>query len=110
MDGLAKGAPAMTADPQTEMLLTVEDLADLLSLSRRTVWRWLNDGRLPVPLRLSPRVVRWRASDVQQFLDRKGDRISGSLCSAKQLLTRSRPGPPPATAVDAKASITICRK
>ena len=45
-----------------DMLLTVKDVAELLSVARRTVWRWSRLGKLPRPLKLSPRAVRWRAS------------------------------------------------
>jgi prophage regulatory protein len=62
----------MALDPQTDMLITVRDLAELLSVNRRTVWRWLRAGILPRPVRLTTRTVRWRASVVQRFLDDAG--------------------------------------
>ena len=51
-------------------LLRVEQVAERLSVARRTVWRWLAQGRLPPPLRLSPGCVRWRAADIEAHLAR----------------------------------------
>ncbi len=51
-------------------LMTVLDVAALLGISDRTVWLWTHSGRLPKPVKLTPRVVRWRRSDLQHFLDK----------------------------------------
>ena len=56
--------------PPVDMLLTVKDLADLLSICQRTAWRWAKQGKIPRALKLSRRAVRWRASDIQAYLDR----------------------------------------
>lgn len=47
----------------------VSDLCRLTSLSRRTVFRLLAQGRIPEPVRLGPRLLRWRARDVEKFLE-----------------------------------------
>jgi prophage regulatory protein len=53
-----------------DMLLTVEDVAELLSIAPRTVFRWARERKLPRPVRLSRRAVRWRASAIQAYIDR----------------------------------------
>ena len=53
-----------------DMLLTVKDVAELLSVNPRTVYRWSRQRQLPRPVKLSRRAVRWRASAIQGFLDR----------------------------------------
>ena len=53
-----------------DMLLTVKDVAELLSVAPRTVFRWSRQRKLPRPVKLSPRAVRWRASAIQAFLDK----------------------------------------
>jgi prophage regulatory protein len=50
-------------------LLTVGDVARRLRISRRTVWRWSAAGRLPAPLRLGPQCTRWRAAEIQRYVD-----------------------------------------
>ncbi|NOG54737.1 MAG: helix-turn-helix domain-containing protein [Planctomycetes bacterium] len=51
-------------------LLSVKQTATLLGLAERTVWRYANSGRLPAPLRLSSRAVRWRRRDLLAWLDK----------------------------------------
>ena len=55
--------------PADKDLLTVNDVARKLSISQRTVWRWLAMGRLPEPIRYSATCIRWRAADIQRHID-----------------------------------------
>jgi len=52
-------------------LLTVRQVAELLGVHTRSVWRMAQTGEIPAPIRLSERVVRWRLSDLRIHLDRK---------------------------------------
>ncbi|RMD99403.1 MAG: AlpA family phage regulatory protein [Bacteroidetes bacterium] len=45
-------------------MLRPAQLAELLGVSRSTIWRWVSEGRLPKPLKLSRRVTVWRQDDV----------------------------------------------
>jgi predicted DNA-binding transcriptional regulator AlpA len=49
-------------------LLTVRDVAWRFSIGVRTVWRWVALGKLPPPMRLSARCVRWRDDDLQRYV------------------------------------------
>lgn len=49
-------------------LVSVAELARRLGVSPRSIWRWTSAGKLPQPLRLSKRTVRWRWADVEAFL------------------------------------------
>ena len=53
---------------QFTSLWRVEQVADRLAVARRTVWRWLAQGKLPPPLRLSKTCVRWRPEDIEAHL------------------------------------------
>jgi prophage regulatory protein len=53
-------------------LLTARDVAARLSMSTRTLYRLVAAGSFPRPVRLGRRFARWRASDVQRFLDGLG--------------------------------------
>lgn len=44
-------------------------LADLLSVSRGTVWRWSRNGQLPKPIQLGPATKRWRLDEVLSYID-----------------------------------------
>jgi len=44
-------------------LLTVAEAAELLKVTRHTIYRWIAEGRLPA-VRYSPRVLRIRSEDL----------------------------------------------
>ena len=49
-------------------LLTVRDVAALLRIHPRSVWRAATAGDIPKPIRIGPKVVRWRMADLQAFI------------------------------------------
>jgi predicted DNA-binding transcriptional regulator AlpA len=55
---------------QLETLLTVKDVAEILSVGVRTVWRWAASDKIPRPIRLASKIRRWKASQLQAYLDR----------------------------------------
>jgi len=48
-------------------LVTAEQLAEILQVSTRTVWRMRSAGQLPKPVRIGGN-VRWRAQDVASWI------------------------------------------
>lgn len=50
-------------------LLTSQDVCTRLSISQRTLWRWVSTGYLPQPIRRNSHFVRWLAKDIDKFLD-----------------------------------------
>ena len=56
-----------TVDDLAPLLMTANDLAHMLAVSRLTIWRWRSAGRLPPPLRIG-RVVRWKRSEIETWL------------------------------------------
>ncbi len=57
---------------QVPELLTAREVARRLNIGMRTVWRWSASGELPAPVRLGKagRVVRWKAVEIDSFLER----------------------------------------
>jgi excisionase family DNA binding protein len=55
-----------------ERLLTARDLAKKLQVGQRTIWRWVAEGRLPAPVRISSHCLRWRWEDVDRHFRRAG--------------------------------------
>jgi len=43
-------------------------VAAILSCSHATLWRWVKDGRIPSPRKLSPRVTAWNVGELRQYL------------------------------------------
>lgn len=63
----------MTTSPDQDQLLTVEETAALLKISTETLkeWRLNAEGEGPKFLRLGHRTVRYRRSDVAQWMDER---------------------------------------
>jgi predicted DNA-binding transcriptional regulator AlpA len=66
-DGRAEKIDAPS--PAGKELLTGEDLAGLLQVSVRTLFRLRARGVLPAPVEISTNIVRWRMADVRAYLD-----------------------------------------
>ncbi|MCC6661385.1 MAG: helix-turn-helix domain-containing protein [Phycisphaerales bacterium] len=58
-------------------VVSVREVAELLGVNPRTVWRMAQTGEIPAPIRLGERIVRWRLSDLREHLDRKAAGASG---------------------------------
>ena len=72
-------APARAAFPELDPargplpnqdFWSANQLAQLIGVSRRTVWAMVARGDLPQPLRLSRSLVRWKRADVAAFIER----------------------------------------
>jgi len=44
----------------------------LLSISDKTIWKWVKNRQLPAPIKLSTNVTVWRLSDVQAWMQSQG--------------------------------------
>lgn len=53
----------------SQLLFSDQQLADLLALSRSTVWRMVRRGDLPQPIKIGS-AARFRADEVEAALDR----------------------------------------
>ncbi len=49
-------------------LLTSQDVARRLSIGVRTLWRMVAAGKLPQPIRYSRKLVRWKATDIDRYI------------------------------------------
>lgn len=49
------------------VLITVDQVATMLQVSTRTVWRMRSSGELPAPVRVAGG-VRWRHTDVELWI------------------------------------------
>ena len=48
-------------------LVSAKELAEMLSISQRHLWRMKSAGKLPKPIKFG-RCVRWMMSDIESFL------------------------------------------
>lgn len=57
-----------TASP-AEKLLILPTVLERITMSRSGWLQGVKDGRYPAPVRLSPRRVAWRESDITSFIN-----------------------------------------
>jgi excisionase family DNA binding protein len=50
------------------LTLDVREVAQLLGVSKRTVYRMLDDGEIPKPIKLR-NATRWRRTDIELFVE-----------------------------------------
>lgn len=66
-------AATMQAESRPDLqLLKAADVARLLRVSVRQVWRLVASGALPEPVKLAARTVRWREADLAAWLEGRG--------------------------------------
>jgi predicted DNA-binding transcriptional regulator AlpA len=65
-------SPPRVAPVAVEQLLTRKEICRLFGISRSSSYR-LSGTYLPPPLRIAPRVVRWRREDVEGLLRRAAE-------------------------------------
>lgn len=54
-----------------DSFLRLPQVLERVPVSRSGLWKMVADGRFPAPVKLSPRVTVWKASDVQAYIAAK---------------------------------------
>ena len=58
-----------TATQAADGFLRLPQVLERIPVSRSGWWQGVKEGRFPQPVKLSPRVTVWRASDVQAYIE-----------------------------------------
>ena len=58
--------------PETGFLRQSQIVGGIVPASASTLWRWVNAGTFPKPIKLSERVTAWRCEDVRAWLEQQG--------------------------------------
>lgn len=66
---------ALRSETEGPELLKAWQVADRLAVSVRTLWRMLQRGTFPGPIRYSRKLVRWKTSEVTAWLDRQANKV-----------------------------------
>jgi excisionase family DNA binding protein len=53
-------------------LMTSQQVAELLVVSVRTVWRLVASGKFPQPVRYNRKLVRWKSAEVSRYIESLG--------------------------------------
>jgi len=51
--------------------IKVKELAELLSVSRSTIWRWTSAKILPQPIKITARTTVWDSDEILKFIAKK---------------------------------------
>ena len=62
------GNPNQRVGEGTPLLVNAAQVATMLSISKREVERMVADGRLPRPIRLGKRLVRWNLATLRRWI------------------------------------------
>ena len=52
-------------------LYDVKGIAAVLSISARTLWRWIQEGQFPKPDIKRDKFVRWKPETLQDWIDQE---------------------------------------
>ena len=58
-------------------ILRPKELMNLIGVSRSTIWRWEQEGKLPPKIIISDRVGGWRSSDIEKWLEDHRSALTG---------------------------------
>ena len=59
----------MTSDIGIDPIIRTNDLVRLLGIHKTTLWRWVQAGEFPEPLRMNRNTIGWRISTIEAWLE-----------------------------------------
>ena len=65
--------PVPTFQPEPDTWLTPRQLSECLNIDYSTVFKWVREGKLPPGQQFSPKIKRWRMSDITAWQEKKQD-------------------------------------
>ncbi|MDE2255903.1 MAG: AlpA family phage regulatory protein [Betaproteobacteria bacterium] len=66
--------------PVSGFLRQSQIIGSIVPVGASTLWRWVNAGTFPKPVKLSGRVTAWRCEDVRLWIDQQ--RSAGDKAAA----------------------------
>ena len=52
---------------------TRQQIENLFQVSSATIYRWTKEGRFPKPIHLGANMVRWKTSDLEEWMAERED-------------------------------------
>ena len=65
-----------TKNNREQAFLDIHGVARRYGVKRATVWAWMQQGRFPQPLRLTPGCSRWSIEDLKVWEDQKRSEVA----------------------------------
>lgn len=54
-----------------EKYLRINEVVEMLSVGKSTVWAWVKESNFPKPIKLSEYVTVWKLSDIEEWVHQK---------------------------------------
>jgi len=54
-----------------EKYLRINEVVEMLSDGKSTVWAWVKESKFPKPIKLSEYVTVWKLSDIEEWVQKK---------------------------------------
>ena len=54
-----------------EKYLRINEVVEMLSVGKSTVWEWVKESKFPKPIKLSEHVTVWKLSDIEEWVQHK---------------------------------------
>lgn len=51
--------------------LRITEVMKMTGLAKSTVWLWVKEGKLPKPIKLSPRITVWEEKIIKEWMTSK---------------------------------------
>lgn len=67
-----------------ESLVSIEEVAQACYVSSQTVRNWMERGIMPPAIRIGRRCLRWRASEIEQWLTANQSQTQNAAIAAKE--------------------------
>jgi len=52
-----------------DKLIRLPRVMELTGIAKSTVWKWVSEGKLPQPKKLSKRVSVWKESEIMAYIE-----------------------------------------
>lgn len=54
-----------------ERYMRINEVIEMLSVGKSTVWAWVKADKFPKPIKLSEYVTVWKLSDIEEWVQQK---------------------------------------
>ncbi|MBR0573387.1 MULTISPECIES: helix-turn-helix transcriptional regulator [Pasteurellaceae] len=59
----------MKKSTQINQLLTLSEVVELVGIGVTSIYKYMKQGKFPQPKRIGKRAVRWRLSDIEEYIN-----------------------------------------
>lgn len=51
------------------MFLRLTEVCEMIGVGRSTIYKWVNEGTFPAPVKISERAIRWNIDEIEKWRD-----------------------------------------